>query len=79
MENPLAYLLELDEGTKKIALEVENIIAQHTDVIEWQTNLEVLREMRRDVKRELRPVGDYTEEQLDDLANRIVELAGSGG
>ena len=78
LENPLAYLLELDEGTKKIALDIENIISQHTDVVEWQSNLEVLREMRRDVKRELRPVGDYTEEQLDELANRIVELAGSG-
>ena len=31
--------------------------------------------MRRDIKRELRDSGDYTEEQLDELANRIVELA----
>ena len=32
------------------------------------------REMRRDIKRELRPMGDYTEERLEELAGRIVEL-----
>ena len=31
--------------------------------------------MRRDIKRELRPSGDYTETQLDELANQIVEMA----
>ena len=31
--------------------------------------------MRRDIKRELRPTDDYTEEQLEELANRIVDLA----
>ena len=31
--------------------------------------------MRRDIKRALRPSGDYSEEYLDDLANRIVEMA----
>ena len=31
--------------------------------------------MRRDIKRELRPSGNYGEPQLDELANRIVELA----
>ena len=30
--------------------------------------------MRRDIKRELRPTGNFTEEQLEELANRIVEL-----
>ena len=45
-------------------------------MVDWQSNLEVQREMRRDIKRELRPTGDYTEERLDELASRIVELAG---
>ena len=31
--------------------------------------------MRRDIKRVLRPSGQYSEEQLDELANRIVDLA----
>ena len=43
-------------------------------LIPWQL-LEIQREMRRDIKRELRESGDYTEEQLDELANRIVELS----
>lgn len=54
---------------------MEGVIAQHKVVIDWQSNQEVQREMRRDIKRELRPSGDYTEEQLDELASRIVEMA----
>ena len=37
-------------------------------------NEDVRRLMRRDIKRELRPTGDYTEDQLEELANQIVEL-----
>ena len=44
-------------------------------VVDWQSNEEVKRLMRRDIKRELRPSGDYTEDQLEELANWIVELA----
>ena len=78
-EGQSEYRTEIAEGTKKISEKVENVIAHHKDVIDWQTNLDVQREMRRDIKRELRPTGDYTEEQLDELANRIVELARRGG
>ncbi len=78
-EGQRRYLTELDEETKRVSEKVEKVIAQHKRVIDWQSNLEVQREMRRDVKRELRPTGDYTEEQLDELANRIVELARRGG
>ena len=73
------YRTELDEGTKRVSEKVEKVIAQHKDVINWHSNLDVQREMRRDIKRELRPTGDYTEEQLDELANRIVEVARRGG
>ena len=31
--------------------------------------------MRRDIKRHLRDTGKYTEERLDELAGRIVDLA----
>ena len=48
---------------------------QHAGVVEWQSNPDVQRLMRRDIKRELRPSGNYGEPQLDELANRIVELA----
>ena len=78
-EGQRLYLTELDEETKRVSEKVEKVIAKHKRVIDWQSNLEVQREMRRDVKRELRPTGDYTEEQLDELANRIVDLARRGG
>ena len=78
-EGQRVYRTELDEETKRVSEEVENVIAQHKDVIDWHSNLDVQREMRRDIKRELRPTGDYTEEQLDELASRIVELARRGG
>ena len=51
------------------------MVAQHAGVVDWQSNDEVKRLMRRDIKRELRPTGDYTEADLEELANRIVELA----
>ena len=78
-EGQRGYRTGVDEGTKTISDKVERVIVHHKEVIDWQTNLDVQREMRRDIKRELRPTGDYTEEQLDELANRIVELARSGG
>ena len=73
------YRTQLDEETKKIALKVEEAITSHTGIIDWHVNDEVKRLMRRDIKRELRPSGDYTEEQLEDLAARIVELASRRG
>ncbi len=69
------YRTEFDEETKRVARKVESVVNYHSAVVDWQSNLEVQREMRRDVKRELRPTGDYTEEQLEELASRIVESA----
>ena len=74
-EEQAPYRTQLDEQTKSVALKVEAVVAQHTGVVDWQSNDEVKRLMRRDIKRELRPTGDYTEAELDELANRIVELA----
>ena len=74
-EEQATYRTHFDEDTKSVARKVESVIDRHNAVVDWQSNLEVLREMRRDIKRKLRPTGDYTEEQLEELANRIVELA----
>ena len=74
-EEQVPYRTQLDEQTKSVALKVEAVVAQHTGVVDWQSNDEVKRLMRRDIKRELRPTGDYTEEELEELANRIVELS----
>ena len=65
-----------EQDVKSAALALEGVIKQHAGVVEWQSNPDVQRLMRRDIKRKLRPSGgDYTEVQLDELANQIVELA----
>ena len=74
-EEQAQYRTSIDEDTKSVALKVQAVVDRHYTVVDWQSNLEVLREMRRDIKRVLRPTGDYTEVQLDELANRIVEMA----
>ena len=74
-EEQAPYGTQLDEQTKSVALKVEAVVAQHNGVVDWQSNDEVKRLMRRDIKRELRPTGDYTETDLEELANRIVDLA----
>ncbi len=74
-EEPAPYGTQFDEQTKDVALKVESVIVRHSVVVDWQSNEEIKRLMRRDIKRELRPTGDFTEEQLEELANRIVELA----
>ena len=65
----------LDPDKRDIAIDVERALAQHREVVDWQSNPEVQREMRRDIKRTLRPTGDYSEDSLDELASRIVEVA----
>ena len=74
-EKPAPYRTQFDEQTKDVALKVESVIVHHSVVVDWQSNEEIKRLMRRDIKRELRPTGDFTEEQLEELANRIVKLA----
>ena len=74
-EEQAPYGTQLDEQTKSVALKVEAVVSRHAVVVDWQSNEEVKRLMRRDIKRELRPTDDYTEAELEELANRIVELA----
>ena len=66
---------EFEQGVRDAALAVEEVIEQRGDMVEWQSNPEALRLMRRDIKRVLRPSGNYGEDRLDELAARIVELA----
>ena len=61
---------------RDVALKVEEVLTGHA-VIEWQTNEDVQRQMRRDVKGSLRPTGLYSESQMDELANLIVQVAKS--
>ena len=75
-ESQSPYRTNLDDEAKSVAIKVESVVARHSSVVDWQSNEDIKRQMRRDIKRELRPTGDYTEQQLDELASRIVELAG---
>ena len=74
-ESDRPYRTELDEETRDVAKKVESAIAKHTSIVDWQSNLDIQRLMLRDIKRELRPSGEYTEAELTDLAQRIVSLA----
>ncbi len=67
------YHVRMDEAQKEATEKVEIALAHHRNVVDWQTNLEVQRLMRRDIKRVLRDGEKYTEDELDDLANRIVD------
>ncbi len=69
---------QFDDVTKIVALKVEEAIKKHQVVIDWQSNLEVRREMRRDIKRVLRAKGGYGQKELDDLTRQIVGVAGRG-
>ena len=69
------YTPTVDESVKATALQVEAVLNKHTVVVDWRANDEVLRLIRRDLKRDLRRAGDRTEEQLDTMANRIVDVA----
>ena len=75
-QNSASYVIDLDSGMRDVALKVEEVLTGHA-VIEWQTNDDVQRQMRRDVKGNLRVTGLYTESQMDELANLIVQVAKS--
>ncbi len=66
------YHVRMDEEQKEATERVGTALTQHRNVVDWQTNHDVQRLMRRDIKRVLRDGQKYTEAELDDLANRIV-------
>ena len=70
------YVIDMDDVARHTALQVERVLAGHA-VIEWHTNEDVQRQMRRDVKGSLRSTGLHAESQLDELANLIVQVAKS--
>ena len=53
--------VDVDDGLRDVALRVEEVLNGHA-VIEWQTNEDVQRQMRRDVKGSLRTTGLYDRE-----------------
>ncbi len=73
------YHVRMDEEQKEVTEKVVSALSQHRTVVDWQTNVEVQRLKRRDIKRVLRDDDKYTEAELDDLANRIVDAFRSRG
>ncbi len=66
---------DLDERLKDAAEGIEGLLQTHQSVIDWRENSDVLREMRRDIKRRLRDDGRFQEAELDEIASRIVEVS----
>ena len=74
-EEPGEYRTEVDEGLGAVARDIEAALEQHRSVIDWHDNLDVQREMRRDLKRLLRDTRRYREDELDELVRQVVEVA----
>ena len=71
-----SYVIDVDANMRDVALRIEEVLSGHA-VIEWRTNEDVQRQMRRDVKGSLRSTGLYNEAKMDELANLIVQVAKS--
>ena len=69
------YITPLDGALKAAAQDIDAIFDRHRSIIDWQENLDVQREMRRDIKRLLRDVDRHGEDELDEVAGRVIEVA----
>ena len=74
-EDVAPYDAEFDGGLKDVALDIEGVIQEHRSIIDWRENLDVQREMRRDIKRLLRSAGRYGEDELDEFVRQVMEVA----
>lgn len=70
-----AYRTAFDEGLKSRAIKIEEIMRRGQSIIDWHANEDVQREMRRDIKRELRELDGLSEEDVEDLARSMVDIA----
>ena len=74
-EEGARYRSSFDENKKVVAQRIESVVRRYQGIVDWQHRDDVLRAMRRDIKRELRVAGDLTEDELDDKTRSIVEVA----
>jgi type I restriction enzyme R subunit len=74
-EEPAPYLAAIDPELKSVALRIEDVMRRGQAIVDWQRNEDVLRMMRRDIKRELRGAGDLPEDKLNELVSSMVEIA----
>ena len=69
------YRTELDERLRTAAFDIEAALKRVSSIVDWHENLDVQRELRRDIKRLLRGAGQYNEDDLDELVRQVVEVA----
>ena len=69
------YRAEFDARLTETARSIDAILQRHRAIIDWRDNLDVQREMRRDIKRLLRDAGPHGEDDLDELVRKVVEVA----
>jgi type I restriction enzyme R subunit len=73
-EQPV-YRTVFNDALKARALKIEEIMRRGQSIIDWYVNEDVQREMRRDIKRELRELDGLSEEDVEDLARSMVNIA----
>ena len=74
-EEQTPYRTAINETKKVVAQSIEGIVQRYQKIVDWQNQEDVSRSMRRDIKRELRPLGDRTETELDEMVRTMVEVA----
>jgi len=74
-EDRAAFRVNLDPKLKSVAQRIEDVMRRGQAIVDWHSNEEVLRMMRRDIKRELRAAGDLSEDQLNALVSSMVDIA----
>ena len=73
--NPSPNVDQVDKELKEVASQIDGVVQENRSLIDWTENLDVQREMRRDIKRMLRNTRHYDEGQLDRLVREVVEAA----
>lgn len=74
-EERLTYDESFDAKRKEVARNVGAVMEWGRSIVDWQDNDEVQRQMRRDIKRELRNAGGLNEAHLNDLVTTMIEIA----
>lgn len=74
-EERAGYRTSFDNEKKGLAQRLEAVLAQYQGIVDWQHREDVLRGMRRDLKRELRSSLSLSEEELEERTRTLVEMA----
>ena len=67
----------INQELKSMVEDIENTFGSHTAIIDWHANSEVVRLLRRDLKRLIRSSEEFdlSESDLDELTGQLVEMA----